>query len=270
LKLFGDRALEDIPNPRLRNLKEKTLRYRFNMIHIPGIKHKAADSISLHPTGDTNPTRMHLMDDTSAISIVQSHDYTIPSPTILHNIEETRYDTQTNVLLTASSSSSNLSAITWDKVCHATSSDPDLHKLTMLISTGPSASRDVFPKPLQEYNQYRHKMSTTDGVVLYNDRIVIPHSLRSDCLRALHAAHQSISSMIARAELSITAGITSTRNNCFHCNRMAPSQPNAPPMPPTLAAYPFQYICVDYFHYKGINYLVIINRYSNWPIVERA
>ncbi|CAL4111798.1 unnamed protein product, partial [Meganyctiphanes norvegica] len=36
LKIFGDRCLEDIPNPRLRNLKEKTLSYRFQMIHIPG------------------------------------------------------------------------------------------------------------------------------------------------------------------------------------------------------------------------------------------
>lgn len=41
LKLFGDRSLEEISNARLRNLKEKTLRYRFRMVHIPGVKHKA-------------------------------------------------------------------------------------------------------------------------------------------------------------------------------------------------------------------------------------
>ena len=35
LKLLGDRALDDIPNPRLRNLKEKTLRYRLRNIHVP-------------------------------------------------------------------------------------------------------------------------------------------------------------------------------------------------------------------------------------------
>ena len=32
--LFTNRNLEDIPNPRLRNLKEKTLRYRFSITHI--------------------------------------------------------------------------------------------------------------------------------------------------------------------------------------------------------------------------------------------
>ena len=39
---------------------------------------------------------------------------------------------------------------------------------------------------------------------------------------------------------------------------------------PMLPAYPFQCICSDYVHYKEINYLVIVDRYSNWPIVERA
>ena len=81
--------------------------------------------------------------------------------------------------------------------------------------------------------------------------------------------------MIARAEFSIfwpgiTADISSTRDNCYHCNRMALSQPNAPPLPLTQAAYPFQCICADYFHYKGINYLVIVDRYSNWLIVEKT
>ena len=51
---------------------------------------------------------------------------------------------------------------------------------------------------------------------------------------------------------------------------MAPSQPSAPPTPLIPPAYPFQCMCADYFQYKGVHYLVVIDRYSNWPIVERA
>ena len=51
---------------------------------------------------------------------------------------------------------------------------------------------------------------------------------------------------------------------------MAPSQPNAPPFPPVLPAYPFQCISASFFHYKGKNYLVVVGRYSNWPIIEQA
>ena len=51
---------------------------------------------------------------------------------------------------------------------------------------------------------------------------------------------------------------------------MAPSQVALPPTPPTLPEYPFQCVCADYFHYQGHTYLVIVDHYSNWPIVERA
>ena len=51
---------------------------------------------------------------------------------------------------------------------------------------------------------------------------------------------------------------------------MAPSQASLPPTPPILPQYLFQCICRDYFPYQGHNYLVIVNRYSNWPIMEKA
>ena len=66
LKVFGDWSLEEITNVRLRNLNEKTLRYRFQMVHIPGVRHKAADAISRHPTGTTTPDMLVLPDDIAA------------------------------------------------------------------------------------------------------------------------------------------------------------------------------------------------------------
>ena len=67
LKVFvGDRSLEDVTNARLRNLKEKTLRYRFRMVHIPSVRHKAADAVSRNPTGTTKPDLLVLPDDIAA------------------------------------------------------------------------------------------------------------------------------------------------------------------------------------------------------------
>ena len=81
--------------------------------------------------------------------------------------------------------------------------------------------------------------------------------------------------MTARAESSIfwpgiTPDISALRASCQHCNRIAPSNPSAPPMPLSNPDYPFQCVCADFFHYKGCNYLVVVDLYSNWPIVERA
>eukprot|EP00794_Sanderia_malayensis_P002910 gene2910-3362_t len=68
LKILGDRCLADIPNPRLRNLKEKTLRYRFRMLHIPGARNHAADAISRHPSGPAEGSPLHLPDDAANTS----------------------------------------------------------------------------------------------------------------------------------------------------------------------------------------------------------
>ena len=68
LGVFSNRSLQDIPNSRLRNLKEKTLRYRFKMHHIPGRRHRAPDCTSRHPSGPINPDVDILPDEISAIS----------------------------------------------------------------------------------------------------------------------------------------------------------------------------------------------------------
>ncbi|CAC5407195.1 unnamed protein product [Mytilus coruscus] len=65
--IFGDRSLDQISNTRLRNLKEKTLRYKFRMLHIPGAKHRAADAVLRNPTG-SNSEECKLIDDIALIT----------------------------------------------------------------------------------------------------------------------------------------------------------------------------------------------------------
>ena len=50
LKIFGDKSLQDITNPRLFALKEKMLHYTFQMKYMRGIKNRA-DTLSCYPTG---------------------------------------------------------------------------------------------------------------------------------------------------------------------------------------------------------------------------
>ena len=280
LKLFGNRSLEDISNARLRNLKEKTLRYSFKMVHIPGAKHRAADAVSRYPIGD--PEEMHLQDDIASIKTDNSDKifttFYDSSQNILAMIRTNEYHDPSDdnaVLQAALSTIGPLQSITWDAVRVATNSDENMAKLVDMIESGMPESRNQMPVQIRDYFQFREDLYTIDGVAMYKDRIIIPTSLRKNILDALHSAHQGISSMMSRAESSvfwpgITSAITTLRNNCSQCNRMAPSQPSAPPTPPAYPVYPFQCVCADYFHYKGINYLVIVDRYSNWPIVERA
>ena len=133
-------------------------------------------------------------------------------------------------------------AITWDRVCLATTADPDMNHLTKIIPDKEKWQKHHLPHQIQAYYAVRHHLSTTDGVVLYKDRIL-------HLLVRHHECHC---------------------HNCSHCKYMALSKPNAPQKPPTLSVYPFKCVCAEYFYYKGINYLVIVDRYSNWCIMERA
>ena len=260
LKVLGDRCLEDIPNPRLRNLKEKSLRYRFRMVHIPGVRHLAADGVSRHPVSE--PMSMHLPDDVAILS----NDDTYPSRILLDHIRTHEpgpdqcppsYD-HPDTVAAMTAVLDTLKSITWDDVRVATASDNTMTKLLSLVDDGLPGSRYEMPPGLQEYHSLRDGLYTLDGVVLYNDGIVIPSSLRSKVLEGLHSAHQGISSMTSRAEASvfwpgITSSIREMRDRCSQCNRMAPSQPNPPPTPPAMPVYPFQSICADFFHYAGTN-----------------
>ena len=150
-----------------------------------------------------------------------------------------------------------------------------MQSLVDLIESGIPKFRHELPGSLREYFQFRDSLHTVDGVILYKDRVLIPPSLRDEVLAALHAAHQGVTSMTARSESSIfwpgiAPAIADLRAGCYLCNRIAPSNPSAPPTPPSPPDYQFQCMCADYFHDKGGNYLVVVDRYSNWPIVERA
>lgn len=55
VKVFGDRALQDIANPRLFLLKVKTLQYKFTIKFLPESKNSAADTLSRYPATRTHP-----------------------------------------------------------------------------------------------------------------------------------------------------------------------------------------------------------------------
>ena len=64
--------------------------------------------------------------------------------------------------------------------------------------------------------------------------------------------------------------IQRVRDECSHCHRIAKSNPMQPPTDITPPEYPFQKVCSDYFSFNNHEYVVIVDRYSNWPMVFRS
>ena len=169
----------------------------------------------------------------------------------------------------------NTQVITLDKVKAAISTDDEMKSLLSLVETEFPAYKGELPYSIQKYFKYRNDLTANDGVILYKNRLLIPKALRQEVLLLLHSAHQGVTRMNARAEISvfwpgITIDITKVRLACSTCNRIAPSQPSAPPAIIEFPSYPFQKVCADFFCFKGIAYLVVVDRYSHWPIIKRA
>ena len=105
---------------------------------------------------------------------------------------------------------------------------------------------------ISEYARYRESLYITDGVILYQDRVVIPSSLRKVILQGLHSAHQGVSAMQSRAQSIVfwpgmTLDIQETRSRCRECNRNAPSQAPTPSEPAVPPLTPFEQIFADFF-----------------------
>ena len=251
VKVLGDRALDDIQNPRLFRLKQRTLPWRYQIVHVPGKVNAAADAVSRYPPPP---------DTRSALASIRV------DPIDALDGE----DTDAIVVAAARSSTAGLGAVTWERVQEATRADQDLQALGRVIESGFPRSRDDLPEALRPFWQHREDLTRTDGVIMTGSRIVIPLSLRGDTLRALHAAHQGVGRMASRAHSAVfwpgmSTDLVRTRAKCQECWRIAPSQPAMPPVTPQPPTRPFQAIAADFFTLRGAGYLVIVDRFSGWP-----
>ena len=275
LQILNDRSLTEIDNRRLLNLKEKTLGYRFTVVHVPGKRNLGPDAASRYPTRVSD--HLHLPGEPDGIrsltTAISSHD--VLASLCLETADHDDADDE-SILAAASSMLHSISTVvTWDMVREATASDPTLHQLALCIEQGfPEDSRDL-PPELRAYHRLSPSLCVVDGVILMGQRVVIPSVLQGSILSALHAAHQGTSSMQARAMDSvywpnITVDIARTRDQCSHCHKITKSNPMQPPLDIVPPEFPFQQICADYFTYNNQDYVVIVDRYSNWPMVYRS
>ena len=81
------------------------------------------------------------------------------------------------------------SAVTWDMVHSESAKDPAICMLAKCVKDGfPSKKCEMSPE-ISEFWEYRHGLSLSDVVVLYNDSIVVPANLCTYSLEYVFFQH---------------------------------------------------------------------------------
>ena len=207
IKIFGDRTLDEITNSRLFRLKQRTLPWCLEIRHLPGKSNHAADATSRHPS------------QSSTENTVSLGSPSFPDIAELALMNTIRNDTQ------------ELGTISWSFLVTETAADVSLGPLQRSVEQGKPIARD--DPTLRSLRPICKSLYAEEGVLLYQDSVVVPPSLRHRVLQNLHAAHQGTSSMEQRAHAivywpGISKDIRETTEGCADCNQKAPSQAATP------------------------------------------
>ena len=147
-----------------------------------------------------------------------------------------------------------------------------------LLKTLVCLERRTLEQIPREYKAYQRQLSTRFGVVFYDDRIIIPKSLRTTIIMLLHKGHAAINKMTAAAKPfwwpRLIRDIQQKCDECIPCKMAGKNiKPQLPMteinyLPPAEKAN--QEIQLDFigpirFKHRRFYILLSIDRYSRWP-----
>lgn len=161
-----------------------------------------------------------------------------------------------------------------NQIRQATESDDVLSLVSNFVIDGWPSRLNSVPANLRPYYDVRSELSVTNGLVVYQDRIVIPTALREELLERLHETHQGLDKCKERAKMSvwwphITKEIKSVVENCMRCREHRPTQREQPLLPIDLPDRPWAMVGTDLFDFESQKYLLVVDYYSRWIHFER-
>ncbi|XP_064106806.1 uncharacterized protein K02A2.6-like [Macrobrachium nipponense] len=248
VKLLGDRALEDIINPRLFNLKEKTLQFKFHIKYLPGKRNTAVDFLSRYPTvrAPHEASDVELEDD---IQVAVAYATVAALEPDIIELDE-------------------------DYVRSAASNNSVYQLLLARVAAGDwpqQKSQEI--SCLRPFFGVRDRLAINQDLVTYSVdqgciRLVIPEDLRHQVATNLHTGHQGLDSLLRRAKQSvywpgIEGDLQHRRAQCTSCNEHAPSLPPEEMIHTPPAEYPFQQVVADMFQIEG-NVYMVTDRLTGW------
>ena len=139
LKILGDRRIEDIDNPRLLNLKEKTLNWRFKVIHVPGKIHVGPDTLSRK---EVTQARVAMFSDNKEMVMMLGED-----------------EDNIDLVIEAQVAANIPAPITWQQIRDEVSRDKIMTMLSDQIVDGFPPDKKLLRLELRDFFQHRDHLT---------------------------------------------------------------------------------------------------------------
>ena len=122
---------------------------------------------------------------------------------------------------------------------------------------------------LKPYWEKKQHLTVNRGLLMFNNRIVIPTSLQLEVLDALHEGHLGITKCRGRASYSvwwplISKQIEAMVNKCMTCAKLRP-EPKESLIPMSYTGRnPWSQVGTDLFELEGKTYIIAVDYSSRW------
>ena len=233
--LFSTKLLDELPL-RVQRFRMRMMRYDFTISHVPGKDLTIADALSRAPSSTATSDDQSLQREVDAY--VQTAMASLPATE--GRLEEIKYEQEK------------------DEVCQL---------LKKYCKIGWPCSNRV-PEPVKKFYPVASELSVQKGLLLRNNRLVIPMSLQREVLEQIHVGHQGIKKCRDRAKSAVwwpglSKQLEMFVNNCPVCYKLRP-QKAQPLMSTPLPSLPWQKVGTDLFEWRKTTYLLIIDYFSRW------
>lgn len=163
----------------------------------------------------------------------------------------------------------NECAISLQLIREATQSDQQLQRVKLAAESG------EWTPELSRFQALSQELSFKQDLVLRDDRLVIPVSLRARVMKIVHRGHPGIVSMkrTIRAKMwwpGLDKDVENLVKSCLGCTTVSRNEPPEPMIRTEMPSEPWELLAIDFYSTDEIEkkFLVVIDYYSRFLAVS--